>query len=128
MLWLCLYLLAVGVVVFFLYSRGIAVSKSIRAILYIFYPGKNTDRVTLESCTGWTRHVGRFCESRVYEFAFHGHLTRGNVDVILLDKKKRQLLKLNQQNPAGKVEVDKKKQYYLLWEYYGATGKCELSW
>ena len=42
------------------YLGAIATTKCIRAILFVFVPGKNGDRVTLDSCTGWVRHMGRF--------------------------------------------------------------------
>ena len=76
--------------------------KMFKAILYVFRPGKDADRVTIDSCTGWAKHAGRFCESRSYEFVFDGQLSSGDVDVILLDKKKP-LLRLNLQSPIGKV-------------------------
>ena len=111
--WPALFILAVCAVVCLLYRRGMGVSKIITAILYVFRPQKDSDKVTLDSCTGWASHVGRFCESRVYEFAFDGQLSKGEADVILLDEKKRQLLKLNRQSPAGRVELDGKNRYYL---------------
>ena len=100
--WPCLFVLVICAVVFFLYSQGLVESKKIKAILYVFRPGKYADRVTIDSCTGWAKHAGRFCESRSYEFVFDGQLSSGDVDVILLDKKKP-LLRLNLQSPIGKV-------------------------
>lgn len=72
--------------------------------------------------------MGRFRESRTYEFTLEAQLSKGNVEVILLDKKKQQLLKLNRQSPSGKLELDAKNRYYLRWDFKGATGKCELHW
>ena len=92
--WPCLFVLVICAMVFFLYSQGLVESKKIKAILYVFRPGKDADRVTIDSCTGWAKHAGRFCESRSYEFVFDGQLSSGDVDVILLDKKKP-LLRLN---------------------------------
>ena len=90
--WPCLFVLVICAVVFFLYSQGLVESKKIKAILYVFRPEKDADRVTLDSCTGWVKHAGRFCESRSYEFTIECQLSSGDVDVILLDKEK-QLLK-----------------------------------
>ena len=125
--WPCLFVLVICAVVFFLYSQGLVESKKIKAILYVFRPEKDADRVTLDSCTGWVKHAGRFCESRSYEFTLECQLSSGDVDVILLDKEK-QLLKLNQQTPIGKAELDSHSRYYLRWEFRNATGKCELRW
>ena len=96
--------------------------------MYVFRPGKDADKVTLDSCTGWVKHVGRFRESRTYEFILDCQLSKGDVEVFLLNKKKKQLLKLNRQFPAGSAELDGKSRYYLRWEFKNATGKCELHW
>lgn len=110
------------------YFRSIAVSKSITAIMFVFRRGKDTDRATLSSCTGWVKYMGRFHESRTYEFTFDAQLSKGNAEVILLDKKKQQLMKLNQQFPAERIELDAENSYYLRWDFKSATGKCELHW
>ncbi len=121
-------IVAIGMVIYLLYSKGLAVIKSIAAILFVFRTGRDADKATLDSCTGWVKHVGRFQESRTYEFAFDAQLSKGNVEVILLDNKKQQLLKLNQRFPTGKIELDTKNRYYLYWNFKSATGKCELHW
>lgn len=110
------------------YFRNIAVSKSIAAILFVFCPGKDTDKATFGSCSGWVKHIGRFYESRTYEFVLNAQLSKGNVEVILLDAKKRQLMRLNRQTPTGIIDLDAKNRYYLRWEFKSATGKCELHW
>ncbi len=110
------------------YFRSIAVSKSIAAILFVFRPGRNADRVTLNSCTGWVKHIGRFSESRTYEFILDTQLSKGGTEVILLGAKKELLMKLNRQHPTDKIDLDAKNRYYLRWEFEGATGKCELHW
>ncbi len=110
------------------YLQSIAVSKCIAAILFAFHPGRDADRVTLGSCTGWVRHMGRFSETRTYEFTLDAQLSKGNAEVRLLDAKKEPLMKLNQQSSAGKIDLDAKNRYYLHWEFKSATGKCELRW
>ena len=110
------------------YFQSIAVSKSITAITFIFRPGRDTDRVTLNSCTGWVKHMGRFFESRTYEFILDMQLSKGEAEVILLDAKNELLMKLDQHSPVGKVDLDSKNSYYLRWEFMSATGKCELRW
>lgn len=127
-LYFAVLIVTIGTVIYLLYCKGLAVSKSIGAILFIFRPGRDADKATLDSCTGWVKHVGRFHESRTYEFTFDAQLSNGNVEVILLDKKKQQLMKLNQQSPAGKIELDAENRYYLQWDFKSATGKCELHW
>lgn len=125
--WPCLFIVVICAVVFFLYSQGLVERKKIKAILYVFRPGKSADRVTLDSCTGWVKHVGRFHESRSYEFVLECQLSSGDIEVILLDKEK-QILRLNQQIPIGRIELDSYNRYYLRWEFRNSTGKCELHW
>lgn len=110
------------------YFRGIAVSKSITAILFVFRPGQDTDRATLNSCTGWVKHMGRFHESRTYEFVLDTYFSKGNAEIILLDARKQPLLKLNQEFSTGKINLDATKKYYQRWEFQSATGRCELRW
>lgn len=110
------------------YFRSIAVSKSIAAIIFVFRPRRDADRVTLSSCTGWVQHMGRFSESIAYEFTLDTQLSKGNVEVVLLDAKKELLMRLNRWSPAGKIDLDAKNRYYLRWKFEGASGKCELRW
>ena len=118
----------VSAVIYILYCQGFAVLRRTVAIIFVFRHGKNADKATLDSCTGWVKHVGRFRESKTYKFFFDAQLTRGNVEVILLDRKKQQLIKLNPQHSTCKIDLDAKNRYYLRWEFKGATGKCELRW
>lgn len=110
------------------YLGSIAVSKRIFAILFVFRPGKDADRVTLDSCTGWVKRRGRFSESRTYEFTLDTQLTKGEAEVMLLGAKRERLMKLNRQSPTGKIDLAAKNRYYLRWEFEGATGKCALRW
>ena len=96
------------------YFRSIAISKSIVAILFVFRPGRDADKATLDSCTGWVKHMGRFRESRTYEFTLDGQLSKGDVEVTLLDAKKEPLMKLNQQSPVGKIDLDAKNRYFYI--------------
>lgn len=110
------------------YFRSVAVTKHIVAILFVFRPGRGADRVTMSSCTGWVKHMGGFFESRIYKFTLDAQLSKGEVEVILLDAKKELLMKLDPQSPTGNIELDAKNRYYLRWKFEGATGKCELRW
>lgn len=128
--WLYPAVLAVPIVtvIYLMYCKGFGVAKRIAAVVFVFRPGKNADRAVLNSCTGWVKHVGRFRESRTYEFILDVQLSKGNAEVALLDKKKRQLLKLGQESAAGEIELDAKEKYYLRWDFKSATGRCELHW
>lgn len=114
--------------VFFLYRRGLMVTKSIRAVLFVFRPGREGDRATLDACTGWIRHACGLQTGRTYEFAFSDHLTRGAAEVLLLDGNRQTVLRLSRQNPAGRVEPEGNGRYSLRWEFQSASGRCELRW
>ena len=114
--------------IYILYCQGFAVLRRTSAIMIIFRHGKNADKATLNSCTGWVKHAGRFRESKTYVFFLDAQLSKGNVEVILSDRKKQPLMKLNSQSPTCKIELDVRNRYYLRWEFKGATGKCELRW
>ncbi len=126
--WICFFILPFSIVMYLLYIKGLAVSKSTQAVLCVFRPGKDADRAALDSCTGWVRHAGRFHGGRTYKFIFDCQLSQGDAEVFLLDRNKEQLLKLNRQFPTGTAELEEKRRYYLRWEFRNATGKCELHW
>lgn len=113
---------------YILYRKGIAVTKNIRAVLFVFRPGRNADTVKLCACTGWARHVGRFQEGRTYRFTFDAQLTAGDAEVSLLDKNKRLLWKLNRQSPMCIRNLDGAGRYELRWEFRNAAGMCRLWW
>ena len=50
------------------------------------------------------------------------------VKVILMDKKKQEILKLSPGSFAGQIELNAKDKYYVYWEFYEASGTCELCW
>lgn len=121
-----IFFLALGAVIYLLYSQGLAVTKCIAAVLFAFRPGRDADRAELNSCTGWVRHMGRFHQGRTYEFSFEARLSKGEAEVSLLGRDKRPLLKLNRQSPTGTIKLEER--CYLRWDFQNATGQCELSW
>ena len=127
---ICFAMLAIFLcaVMYFLYGRGIAVSKNIRAVLFMFHPVKSADMVKLDSCTGWVQRVGRFHESSTYELILNTQLSKGEAEFSLLDRKKRPLLKLNRRCPSSRVDLNADSRYYLRWQFTNATGECELRW
>ena len=111
------------------YWGAIAVTKSLSALFFSLAAGKRSDRVTLSACTGRVRHMGRFFESRSYTFILDDRLTGGEAEVLLLDRKKQPILRLNRQHPCETVELDgENSRYYLRWEFRKASGQCELRW
>ena len=114
----------------FPYCLGtIAVVKSIRAVVFTFRPGKSADHAAVDACTGWLRHMGRFYANRTYTFTPDAKQAKGDVEVLLLDKKKQPLMKLAPQNPTPTIALDGKTgRYDLRWNFKRASGSCELRW
>ena len=119
---------AIGILIYLLHRQGFAVTKSIAAVLFVFQPGKRGGRASLNSCTGWVRHRGRFRKSWIMKFCFDCRLSRGDAAVDLLDSQKRELLRLNRHQSTGELKLDGTARYYLQWEFHRATGICELHW
>lgn len=117
-----------GTLFYLLYRQGFAVTKSIAAVLFIFRPGKQADSASLNSCTGWVRHAGRFQRSGIYAFCLDCRLSSGSAAVSLLDDHKRELLRLSRENSVGEIELNGAARYYLRWDFQHATGTCELRW
>lgn len=122
------YIPLIGVLFYLLYRQGLMVTKSIAAVLFVFRPGKHGDSLSLDTCSGWVRHRGRFREGRIYTFQLDCRLSKGSAVVTLLDRRKRELLRLNQDSPAGEIELSGNGRYFLRWEFQKATGNCELRW
>lgn len=117
-----------GVAAYLLYARGIMVTKMITAVFLVFRTGKNGDRASLNSCTGWVRHVGRFRASGLYTFTLDSHLSKGEAAVSLLDRDKRELLRLDRTSAGGTIALYRENRYDLQWKFQSATGICVLYW
>ena len=123
-----LYFVAFGTVIYFLYDRGLLVTKHITAVLFTMWVGKSEDNVALNSCTGWVRHRVRFRGSGMYTFTMDHRLSKGDVTVSLLDSDKRELLRLDRELCTGSAELSRRSRYYLRWDIRSATGTCALCW
>lgn len=111
------------------YWGAVAAAKCIRAVVFTFHPGKGGDRAALTSCTGWVRHMARLYENRAYTFTLDTRLSKGDVEVFLLDKSKKPILKLTSQATTQTIILDAaENSYYLRWEFKHASGSCELRW
>lgn len=124
----CVLIAAFAALIYLLHRQGFAVTKRITAILFVFRSGRHGDSASLNSCTGWVRHRGRFRQSGLYEFHLDCRLSRGSAEIILSDSQKRELLRLNRENRTGSIELDGSGRYSLCWEFQNATGTCALHW
>lgn len=122
------FITAFLILMFLLYRQGLATSKCIRAILFVFRRGTQRDSASFNSCTGWVRHMVLFRQSQLYEFSLDCQLLQGEAHIILLDHHRRELLHLNQYKAVGSANLKNNTPYVLRWEFKNATGKCELRW
>ena len=119
-------LLIIGIVFYLVYINGFLSIQSKRAILYIGSLKGNSARFS--SCTGYSKRVIRFRDSRIYCVAFDSELTKGDVSVEILNSAKQTVACLSLNTPNGRIDAEKGKRYYLLIRFQSATGRYILSW
>ena len=119
-------LLIIGIVFYLLYINGFLTVQTKRAILYVGSLKGNSARFS--SCTGYSKRVIRFRDSRTYCVFFDSELIKGNVSVEILNSAKQTVVCLNSNIPNGSINVEKGKKYYLLIRFQSATGSYTLSW
>lgn len=119
-------LLIIGVVFYLLYINGFLTVQSRRAILYVGSLKGNSARFS--SCTGYSKRVIRFRDSRTYCVFFDSELTKGDISAEILNPAKQTVVCLNCNTPTGRINVEKGKRYYLLIHFQSATGRYTLSW
>lgn len=123
-------LIGLGVLLYVLYDRGYLPVKSMRAIHFIGNMGAGTNRASAAfgSATGQIRRVLRFKESKPYEFIFKGKISKGTVQVCVLESNKIPELVLDNDCPSGIVHAVKGQKYYLVIRFQNATGEYTLTW
>jgi len=119
-------LLIIGIAFYLLYINGFLTAQSKRAVLYIGSLKGNSAKFS--SCTGYTKRVIRFRDSRTYCVVFESVLTGGNVSVEILNSAKQTVTCLNSNTPNDNINVEKGKRYYLVVHFQSATGSYTLSW
>lgn len=125
---LVLFLIILYLVIYLLYYFGIAVLKIVAAAGFAFYRSKDSDKMSLSSCSGTVRHMCRLHGGKAYEFILNDQLSDGSAELILTDKNKHQLMILDRKNNFVKVNTEENNRYFLQWKFKKASGKCELHW
>ena len=118
--------LVLGVGFYLLYNSGYLILNSKRAVMYV--GSKRGKKAKFTSCTGFTRRVIRFKETRTYRFDFDCALTAGTVSVELLDSSKKPVLTLDETNPSAAAKMERGKRYDLVCRFKGASGEYTLDW
>ena len=121
-----LLLLALGCVLYLLYINGYLVTNRKKAVMYI--ETRRGTHATFSACTGYTKRMVRFKESRLYHFTLSSELTKGKLSVELLHSEKHQIMCLNENQRNADLAIDKNKRYYLVVRFHSATGNYALHW
>lgn len=108
----------------FLYDQGYMIVKSTSAVVFIGSARGNSARFT--SCSGYIKRIVRFKDDGTYTFILDADLSKGDMSVELLDSAKQKIMQLNCANRSASVTVDKKKKYYLVFNFKSATGRYAL--
>lgn len=109
-----------------LYINGYMVMQSKRALMYV-----GTDRgkkASFTSCSGYTKRVVKFEEDRIYHFNLKLELTKGDVQVEILDSGKQCLLSLDQNTTEGNITAEKGKRFFLVVRFGAASGNYAVDW
>ena len=111
---------------FLLYTNGLMWMHRKRAMFYI--GSLKGNGASFSSCTGYTKRIIKFEDSRRYRLSMKTELTKGDVSVEILDSKKKLVIRLGSNSKSGSFHAEKGKRYYLVVRFKSATGKYELHW
>lgn len=124
-------MLCVGLVFLFyaLWINGYITLQSKFARLFVGSLGyKNKSKATFSSCSGYTKRVIKFRDSRSYEVCFNSYITKGIVTAEIQNRNKEIILQLDQHISQGYITTDSKERYYLIFRFEKADGHYEFTW
>lgn len=119
-------LFLIGILFYYLYINGFLVIQSKRAIVYV--GSLRGNRAKFVSCTGYTKRIIRFEESKTYRMVLNSELSKGKLSVTILDSEKNPLFSLDKDIQNGVIYAEKGKKYYLIMRFKSATGNYILEW
>ncbi len=114
----------IGLIYYLLYINGILIMQSKRAIRFM---GKNKGMAaTFTSCDGQIKRVIKFPKTQRYTFVLKSELSKGQMNAVLLDDKRKQLFCLSQGDHVKSLDIESGKRYYLVFTFRSASGKYEF--
>ena len=111
-------------VMWLLYINGYMVMSSKRAVSFV--GSDRGRRASLTACTGYIKRAVRFSESKTLRADLTLTLDKGYVYAELLDDRKQQILRLDENRPNGNISVEKGRRYWLIFHFESATGEYAL--
>lgn len=112
------------------YKKGNLTLRRTRAFVFIMASKRNKSAASFLSCTGYTKKICFFQEEKAYTFDFKSNIEKGSVEIQLLNSKKDILLTFESINSDILKEINliNKEKYYIIVNFYNATGVYELTW
>lgn len=119
-------LAVIGGIYYLLYINGVIAMSSKKAIRFI---GKDKGmKATFTSCEGQIKRVIKFPRSKRLTFVLNSELTKGQMNVVLMDDKRKQLFCLSAGDRVKSLDIEADKRYYLMFTFKGASGKYEFKY
>ena len=111
-------------VMWLLYINGYMAMSFKRAV---FFAGSDRGRrAVFTDCSGRIKRAVRFSESKTLRADLTLTLDKGYVYAELLDDRKQQILRLDENRPNGDISVEKGRRYWLIFHFESATGEYAL--
>lgn len=120
----------VGTGIYLLYINGYIPVQSKRALVFIgsMGGGRKQCSASFQAATGTIQRVIRWKEPKAVTFCFTGNITKGSVNVFVLNRGKQVMLVLNSDCPTGTLYAQPKERYYLKIRLEKAKGDYQISW
>ncbi|MBP3609795.1 MAG: hypothetical protein J6J42_05600 [Lachnospiraceae bacterium] len=124
-----LILLLLPVIYYLLYSNGYMITGSKSAKVFVGKNrGTNAFWTQFVDCSGELKRVARFRKSKEYKFCLNASIAGGTASIEILDREKQVLLSLTPEQPEGRLMVDVKQKYFMVYRFESASGAYELTW
>ncbi len=123
-----IFLIVLAGVMIFLYFNGIMVTSCKAALLFVYERGENSEKFHINRCTGTQGRIIKFKDEGTYEFTLDNSIAIGSAEVVILDRQKVEIAKLNDDCSRTEFYANKGEIYYIKWKFSSASGECELKW
>lgn len=116
--------------IYILYDNGVASFSCKSALMFYekFGNSNNNHYASFKYCSGYTRNVFKFEQSRIYTFNLETELSKGEVYVEVMDCTKNILFTLKESSPTKDYPVESHTKYFFKVHFKKASGKYTLSW
>jgi len=130
MSWYAIWIPALLVLMWLLHSNGMMYTQSKAALTFTGDGRGRKDRMgfSFTRCDGWISRVLKIKEDGIYRFDLDADLSKGTVQVQVLNRQKLPLLTLNPDTPRGRLQLEAKQRYYVKMQFFHASGDSAAAW